>query len=569
VISLLIFVKLIIIFTVVALSNIAPGLLLYCLFHSPQHEKKNLLLFMPVYTILFYFCFYLILDGFFWHVIGIDLHHIVWTAAWVVSLIFLWLKIKKDETKRTFVKDLIIFLRQPLKLYFLFSLLCLVLVTYDVKDPFEDYSFIEVAHKKTFWKKPAHDNYFQFINAKAIINREPFEKYYGNKRLTYQVQDRQSFAAVMFSAFNRITAGFDSYTKNHYLYFEMFGILLNAMILFPLIFFLLTFFPQCSIYWVLSLSIFNPYTIMNTYYVWFKLTAGAFFLIGLAWLLTRFHKKQWTDWVVCGLIWGIAAAFHSSTALGFPFIIIWLIWKSRRHLFKSVVYAGILTSAFVITQIPWTIIKKIHFEDTHVLVRQNFMNNFTTSPYEGLLTTGIEFLKQTSFEEQFSQRIFHVKRALHFPELTRLYGYLEAKQFGNFVMSWSAQEFLYILFVYLPYILLTLLMALVYIIRHKALPKWTKEDNPIPLELFWISLVTFGLLVILAYDKGERAYPDRTYHLPMGLISFSLVYIHYKFQTLKGLWQKTYIAVSVLIGIKFLIAIGIYSLIPPILPDDF
>jgi hypothetical protein len=87
---------------------------------------------MPVYTILFYFCFYLILDGFFWHVISIDLHHMVWTAAWVVSLIFLGLRIIKDETRRTFVKDLIIFLRQPLKLYFLFSLLCLVLVTYDV-----------------------------------------------------------------------------------------------------------------------------------------------------------------------------------------------------------------------------------------------------------------------------------------------------------------------------------------------------------------------------------------------------------------------------------------------------
>lgn len=112
-------------------------------------------------------------------------------------------------------------------------------------------------------------------------------------------------------------------------------------------------------------------------------------------------------------------------------------------------------------------------------------------------------------------------------------------------------------------------MALVYVIRHKALPKWTKEDNSIPSELFRISLVTFGLLVILAYDKGERAYPDRTYHLPMGLISFSLVYIHYKFQTLKGPWRKAYIAVSILIGIKFLIAIGIYSLIPPILPDEF
>lgn len=568
-ISPLILIKLLIIFIFVALSIISPGLLLYCFFHSPQHEKKNILLFMPVYTICFYFFFYLILDVFLWYVIRIDLQHIVWTAVWVFSLIFLGLKIQKDETRRNLIKDLIIFLQRPFKLYFLFSLMCLIIVTYDVKDPFEDYSFIKVAHKKTFWKKPAHDNYFQFINARAIINREPFEKYYGNRKLTYQIQDRQSFAATVFSAFNRITSGFDSYTKNHYLYYEMFGILLNAMILFPLIYFLLSFFPQCRIFWVLSLSIFNPYTIMNTYYVWFKLAAGAFFLIGLALLLTQFHKKQWIDWVVCGLIWGIAASIHGSAALAFPFIIIWLMWKSRKQLSKSLVYAGILAIAFVITQLPWTIIKKNHFKDTHVLVRQNFMNNFKTSPYEGLLTTGIEFIKQTPLEDQFNQRIFQVKRALHFQEFKRLYDYLKEKKFGNFVMSWSAQGFVYTIFVYSPYALLALIMAFVYVIRYKAFPKWYREDNSIPFELFWLSLITFGLLVILAYDKGARAYPDRTYHLPMGLISFSLVYIHYKFQLLNGLWRKAYMTVTILLGIKFLIAIELYRRIPPILPDNF
>ncbi|RWX51901.1 hypothetical protein VU01_10652 [Candidatus Electrothrix marina] len=516
---------------------ILPGILLcLILLPDPKNSRKNIFIFMFPLSLSFYFSVYLI------HVATIHLfrnNHSVPFVYFILALSLLhYLFIKNNK-----VNNFVTVLKESWKTFLcalLILFISLSIVISKKQKPFEDVSYGDMIEYKIFSVFNGGDNQFQYYNGTAIVNNEPFSKYYAHGQLVYGVQDRQMLAGTIYAAFRIILRNANTFISESYLTYTIFGICLNLMIIFPVIILFERYLPKGRHHFLLMVLSLNAFVFANYYYTWFKHAGGALFLSGLICLLHDSSKVK--NWLLAGFMFGLSANMHAGNALGVPVVFLWFSGKeiSKRGLFnKDILLLPVsLALMFIAVNMPWAIVKSLYYPDTHALLRQHFLNGVSAD--NGLVGSIKKFMELYPLSEQLTYRLSHIADSFRLHYLGLLYELFEENDYRRFFFYWSNYEFFFFIFT-----VYSLLFFLLISILGSFLSNMLKSDtgkskisvntsgtcnviNPKTKEMYiltGLSVITIYGLIFLYYGQD---FSDINHVMPYG----TLILVHMALITL-------------------------------------
>ncbi len=502
---------------------VLPGFMTFLLlFANDKATWQNLFVFIFPLSMVLYFSVYLV------HVITLQLlgnnHFVPFFYLIVLLLFLLYLCVKGNksqvairllkESKQTCLSGLII----------LFISLAIVVV--NKEKPFETVSYQDAIKHKIFSVFDGGDNQFQYINGTAIVNDEPFSKYYGYGQLVYGVQDRQMLAGTVYAAFRIIVGNLNKYISESYLTYTIFGICLNLMVIFPVIVIFKRYIPEGKCQLLLFVLSINAFVFANYYYTWFKHAGAAFFLSGLICLLDDSSKIK--NWLLAGLLFGLSTNMHTGNALGLPLIFLWFCGKevSKKGLFHRdvILFPVSLIILFALVNLPWAVVKSIFYPDNNALLRQHFLNGLNSE--HGLLASAKEFMELYPIKQQLAYRVSHILESFRFHHLDLLLQLIQKDEYRKFFFYWSNYEFFF--FIFSLYSLLSLLFVSIitkvisgFLYGKKIFAgvtslRFTKSFSIQEMYILSaLSILTFYGLLFLFYGSD---YPDVNHQMPFGTV---------------------------------------------------
>lgn len=409
------------------------------------------------------------------------------------------------------------------RLIFIFSI-CLVLisslfVTRFSVSPFEYESVNHntVDQQTIFSRFGGHDNMFQFVNGKAIADDEPFSKYYGGKKLFYDVQDRGILPGVIYAVFRTILSAPNSYIGESYLTYTLFGLCMNVMVVFPLAVLFRRYFPERFLLPFFLVLCLNTYVFPNFYFTWFKFSGAALFLSGLIVLLEK--RGAFLAWCYAGMVFGLACSMHAGNALAYPLVFLWLMaWNAKDFGIFSrqvLLYPATLFGVFVLVNIPWSVVKNIYFPDTHALIRQHYLPG---SKGGSLLECFINFHKTHPLSEQLQTRVENLVIALRLEDLAFCQQLLADGEYRKFVKASNNWQFFFAIFSVGPLLCIALLAKLLSAVGNlfvrvkKDVGEKLRGSQAEMVGLLLVSLLTVIGMVFVYYGDD----PDVNHQHPPG-----------------------------------------------------
>jgi len=303
--------------------------------------------------------------------------------------------------------------RTALLPYLGFAVLCATLASHDVTHPLPRLEWHHVA-RKTFGVQTTHDNWFQFVNGKAIAEHLPFATFYDDEALVYPVTSRGILPGVLYSTWRHLVGGLRPSWADRFAWYLLFGIALNAMVIFPLDALRLRLGLRLSPWLLFGLYASSALFLVNGYYTWFKLSGAAFFLAGIVALLT---PARWQSWTAAGVLWGVSASMHQGNALGFPIVALWALARTPAGVVGRLGLAAALGVAFVAVMAPWQLVMAFHFPPDLLLVAGHYLDGHFGETLGETLRT---FVTATSWQAQVSHRLASLVVALRGPESLEL-----------------------------------------------------------------------------------------------------------------------------------------------------
>jgi hypothetical protein len=304
---------------------------------------------------------------------------------------------------------LVVEARTALASYLVLAVLWAALAAHDVAQPIPQLRWQDVA-RKTFGLQVTHDNYFQFVNGKAIAEHVPFETFYGNGALVYPVTSRGIVPGVLYSSWRRIVGGLRPAWEDRFAWYLLFGIACNAMVVFPLDALRVRLGLRMSPWLLLGLLATSALFAVNGYYTWFKLCGAAFFLSGIVALL---GAPSAASWAAAGALWGVSAGMHQGNALGFPLVVVWALARARSGALRGLGLAGVLAATCAAVMLPWQIVTALHFPPDVLLVAGHYLDGH----FEPSLRASAQgFFASTPWQAQVSHRVQSLVVALRVPE---------------------------------------------------------------------------------------------------------------------------------------------------------
>ncbi|PIE72473.1 MAG: hypothetical protein CSA20_07475 [Deltaproteobacteria bacterium] len=494
---------------------ILPGFLIYTLMQG-RGNKINLLALLTPLSVFFFLFLYFILF------INQKFSHFPLLDKWVLLicylalnlLLFLWLKQKK-EIGTLFANFRLI--GWEMFALFIVTFVVTVIVVGDLELPLFTFTYNEL-FSRTYGAFGAHDPVFHYVNGIAILQEEPFSKYYENGKLFYGVQDRGIMAGVIYAVLRGIGSPINSAIANSYGFYTLFGSAFNILFLLPILGLHKYFFKdgERPLFIVFLVSA-SAFIITNYYITWFKLAAAGLVISGIVLLLV--DKENIKQWLLTGVIWGIATNFHPSLALTYPVVTLWLLYrffKAREYQFTSTIIAFLLlVGAFLAMNAPWTIIKSVHFPDTNVLFRQHFLDFEKYDPETGIVGSIKSFGNKYTIKEQVNRRLERGGKSFRVEEFVYLLKVFAKETWQRFLNIWSFLETSYIAFVFTPLVFLWFLLSCI----KRLFPKAVNDYSPLTqrkekeARVLMITQVLTVLLIIIG-SFGPFS-PDITWHLPM------------------------------------------------------
>jgi len=497
---------------------VLPGSLIYLIVAKDlSRAPKNNLLYLFANSILFYFILYL------FEYVAIETGvspTITVTAALLAGMAAL-LVILKLRRRTSLLGKLFLEEKKSFSAAIILVLICCMFVTKFNQAPFTFDSVNEntLDRLTIFSQFPGHDNQFQYINGKAIADNEPFSKYYRNHRLFYDVQDRGMLPGVIYSVFRTFFTTFSSYIGGSYLTYTIVGLCMNIMVIFPLIVFFRRFFPPHYQSVFLLVLCLNTFVFPNFYFTWFKFSGAALFISGLLLLLES--RRYLTIWMMSGFMFGLAGSMHAGNALGIPLFFLWLtgltiaefgFW-SRQLLLAPLS----LFITFVLVNLPWSLVKALHFPDTHALIIEHF---FPAKRGPTLMATIRNFFATHTLQNQLDHRLGNVIEGIRLAEFGTSFQTLREKGVTQFIRNYNDYQFFYFMYSVTPLLCFALIGKLLQklIERSRKSVKFLRENNGNPASeaftLFGLSMLTIIGLVFVAYSD----LPDVNHALPAGPI---------------------------------------------------
>lgn len=307
------------------------------------------------------------------------------------------------------VRWLVVDARTAIVAYGAFAVLCATLAAHGVTHPVRRLGWQHVA-RETFGVQVTHDNYFQFVNGKAIAEHVPFATFYGGGALTYPVTSRGVLPGVLYASWRRVVGGVRADWADRFAWYVLFGIALNAMVVFPLDALRLRLGLRLSPWLLLGLLASSSVFLVNGYYTWFKLCGAAFFLSGIVAVLA---PPSAASWAAAGALWGLSASMHQGGALGIPLVALWALARARRGLIARAGFFAAMTTAFVAVVLPWQIVMALYFSPDVLLLAGHYLDgHFAPTLAESVRA----FAASTSWQAQASHRLASLAAALRLRE---------------------------------------------------------------------------------------------------------------------------------------------------------
>jgi len=308
---------------------------------------------------------------------------------------------------------LVVDARTALLPYLGFAVLCAALASHDVFQPLPRLEWHHVA-RKTFGVQTTHDNLFQFVNGKAIAEHVPFATFYDGGTLIYPVTSRGILPGVLYSTWRHLLGGVKTSWADRFAWYLLFGVALNAMVVFPLDALRVRLGLRLSPWLLFGLLASSSLFLVNGYYTWFKLSGAAFFLAGIVALLA---PPTLRSWAVAGVLWGVSASMHQGNALGFPIVALWALARAPAGVVGRLGLAAAMGVAFVAVMLPWQIVMARSFPPDVLLVAGHYLDGHFGKTVGECLRN---FVASTSWQAQVSHRLASLVAALRGPETLEL-----------------------------------------------------------------------------------------------------------------------------------------------------
>lgn len=497
---------------------ILPGSLIYVLTaRNTSDAPRNHLLYFFCNSLIFYFLLYLV------EIAAIKTGIPTTTTVTIALTVLLAgmvaaIKIRKRSSLLRSV------FRKEKKAFITVAILVLVSCLFATKFSEAPFTYSSVNHNTLdrltiFSKFSGHDNKFQYVNGKAIADDEPFSKYYSQGRLIYKVQDRGMFPGVIYSVFRTFFTTFSTYIGDSYLTYTLVGLCMNVMVLLPLIVLFRRYFPpKYQNPFVLVLCL-NPFVFANLYFTWFKFSGAALFISGI--LILLYSRKEIGNWIIAGFMFGLASSMHAGNALAIPPMFLWFMGLSiyefgfwSRQVF---IFPIILSTMFVLVNLPWSIVKALNFPDNHALLIQHY---FPAKQGATLGATIKNFFDTHSLKTQLSFRFGNIVEGLRFGEFSKAFSVLSQKETTQFVRDYNNYQFFFVMFSIVPLVCIGVigqLFSYIYSTFKKTLISSATINKALRYEavtFFSLSFLTIAGLVFIAYTN----YPDLNHALPAGPI---------------------------------------------------
>ena len=486
-----------------AAAVLLPGTLLFVRVRPGLSFEGTVLAF----SLLFYLSISAVLDASLDHGFGLRVGNTAYGAAVVGGWgALLW-------SVRSRLGELLAVLkaaRGTIASYFALTAVACFVLTYDHPEPLRDYHYRHVSAVKTFGLCGAHDNYFQYVNALAIANHEPFSRYYGNARLTYDVTAREILPGVVYSVLLRALRAIAPGYGDSYLVYTFFGVACDLMLLFPLVALVRRYHRAARAPLVCWLTWSNACVFVVVYYTWFKAPGAALWVGGLIALLEDSSRLR--RWLWAGLLFGMAANMHAGTALALP---VFFAWFSLRHLRSAPGGLGrralaplALVAAFVACLAPWSIVKREYLHEDNTLIVEHFFEGRAATLGEAARS----LFRDRPLGEQAVFRAERVWRATRLPEVWEVI-HPKGRSLRDTIIAWTRYETLYPAFLLYPLVLFTVLGG-----RGRGHPSGLALGDPLQRErrlLIGMCVAADVLVIFAAYSAHQ---PDLNWSVPLAMV---------------------------------------------------
>ena len=496
---------------ILLLVFLLPGFLVYAVFLG-SGEKERLLALLTPLSLFFFLVLYLVL--LLYQQLSSDpISWILLTAYCVFNLVFVgWLGAKRRLHVLVSNFGLI---KYELLAVILVILCVAAIITENLELPLHTFTYNHLKYL-TYGAFYAHDPVFQYVNGIAILHDEPFSKYYENKKLIYAVQDRGIIGGIIYAVMRGIAGPLNRDVAYSFGFYTLFGAGLNTLVFLPVFALHKYFFvgkqrPLLILFLVSASAFF----VTNYYITWYKMAGAGLVISGIVLLLLG--KNSIKQWAVAGVVWGLATNFHPSLALTFPLLTIWLLfrfWRARQNRIAPMLYAlFVLVGSFAVMNLPWTMVKAAHYQDTSRLFREHFLAWQPYDPEHGIIGSFRDFADKYTLEQQVLKRYDRLEGSLRIEDIQSLFKPDADTEWEDMLISWNTLETSYIIFVFAPLVLLLGASSLL----TRLLPEtsWNTPLTKHNVDFRWLLITqVLTILLVIVGGFGPLA-PGITWHIPM------------------------------------------------------
>ena len=424
----------------IALAWLVPGLLLQVIFFPGRDPETFELACFPL-GIAFHFLFYALLGILAERTTGAAAPPRLWAWAWAASLLFASAAALSGP-RRARMRAVVRRERAPLLCFAALLFVSTLLLGLDERLPLTHFGFGNVAGVKTFTTYESGDNFFQYANGRAIALHEPFSRYYGDGKLTYDVTAREILPGVLYSVMRQILAAGSGVLSDSFFLYTLFGTVLNLMVIFPLAH-LARRYGYGGLFPALCLTLAaNAFFLANSYYAWFKFAGAALVLSGFALLLEEGHSIS--SWLWAGALFGLGGNMHAGNLLALPPFLAWMTWRrlraapARLRALLAPIALCLVTAACMF---PWNLVKLKYLHRDDALFEELFLNG--EHDPRGLLASLRDFLHSVPLREQLVFRASRILAALRLPEIASWVAALGSSSLSGAALRWSRLELRY------------------------------------------------------------------------------------------------------------------------------
>lgn len=481
-----------------------PGVLLFVLVHPPgRRTLTELAAYAWIDATLLLLGLFLLQDVVLERLCGVRTGRDFALLAWAGTSIVLALGV----VRRGRVRELGALLRQAggLALAHVAVVVWLAaLAGADLRAPLRDLTWGHVAHEKTFGTYHTHDNYFQFVNGRALANREPFERYYADGALVYPVTSREMLPGALYAELRWLVRAVARRWEDSFGLYLLFGIAYNATIVFALDALRRRLALRLPLWGIVLLVASTSSFLVHGYFTWFKLAGAAFFLSGV---VAALEARGPAGWAWTGLLWGLAGNMHPGNNLAVPFFLAGFAVATRdgARAARLTAWTG---ATFALTLLPWQLVKALWFPPEFVMIADHYLNGLRG---DTLAATAATFVTTTPVAEQLQHRARSLVVALRLREVAELAWPWLSATWTEWGVRVAQYRFQYAAIMLYPVAALALLARL----RSDA-----RAGTPPAARLAALSLVTLVVLIALHFSV---MFADVTAHLPLGPLV--LVYV--------------------------------------------